>query len=71
MSITNAERDFCFGKGSDDRLAGVPFVNSCFWYEPELLAWQAGWRHVDKYWGVDARWPVSDLCEVRRQVRGF
>lgn len=66
MSITNAERDFCFGKGSDDRLAGKPLTDNPFWYESELLAWRAGWLHAERYWGVDAKWPIRKLPAVRR-----
>lgn len=63
--MTNEDKAFAFGKGSDDRLAGVNYKHCPFWFEDEVDCWQAGWRDVENYWGVDAKWPVRKLVAVR------
>lgn len=63
----SSERAVAFNAGSDARLAGAPpginpYQRSHQQYEHD--AWDAGYRDVDKFWGVDAKWPVKRLPVV-------
>lgn len=57
-----------FNAGCDARLAGKP-QSSCpakgdSW---ELRQWVTGYDHVDRFWGIDAKWPVRRLPEVESE----
>ena len=59
LSVTLAK---AFSEGCDARLAGLLEKNA-----PQELGkqvtfyWRKGWRDVDHYWGLWAKWPVSRL----------
>lgn len=65
MSVAVDRSDFTvesallFNEGSDARLRGEPFD------ETKPLKYRAGWQSVHSAWGVDAKWPVMPLPEVR------
>jgi ribosome modulation factor len=47
-----------FNKGSDARLAGVPYSMCPYigMYKKELrFQWQRGWMHLHANWGLDAK----------------
>lgn len=64
MNIPWKSKADAFNLGSDARIAGHPY---CPYAEYTMLAsyWQAGYFHADKFWGVDAKWEVMPLPEVR------
>jgi ribosome modulation factor len=53
-----------FGRGCDARYRGRsvrsnPYTSTG--QRTEYMAWQDGWRHCDRNWGIDAKWPVATL----------
>lgn len=55
-----------FGRGSDDRLAGLPLSDCPYEDKKGKSAWRLGWRDVDRNWAKDRRffWPPSPLTPV-------
>lgn len=51
-----------FSQGSDARVNGVDITRNPYRDLVEVSDWwTAGWIHCDRYFGVDAKWPVRRL----------
>ncbi len=75
MGMPGPEWTTAWNAGCDARLAGRPV--SANPYSRVLgthvlsQAWREGWRHVEQFWGVDARKPVEPLREARKTKRVY
>ena len=55
-----------FNLGCDARLAGEARTANQFAEDDLQQQWRSGWDHVNKYWGADAKWPVTKLPRAAR-----
>ena len=62
--MTNVQVSEAFNLGCDARAAGIALAK-CPAIYANGYAWRDGWRHIDSFWGKDAKWPVRCLPIVR------
>ena len=69
-SATTIRSTWAFNLGSDARLRGVSPTRNPFFgvNEYQALHWEMGWTHCNRFWGIDAKWPVRGLPQVRDEA---
>lgn len=66
-----SEYRVAFNLGSQARMEGLLPADNPFrgLFIQKRMAWVAGWAHVDRYYGQDARWPIRPLPSINCPYR--